>query len=169
MDEILPIVDPDGNVIGRASRQECHSGSFALHPVVHLHVVSPDGRLLLQLRKKNKRIQPGKWDTAVGGHVAYNETIDQALARETIEEIGVDLAGKDVRFITRYLFRSPVEYELVYVYSLLYDGPFTSQPTEIDDLRFFSPDQYNAMVGKNQLTPNFEQEIRRIEQSLFGK
>ena len=40
-EELFPLVDPEGNVIGSATRRECHSGSMLLHPVVHLHVFSP--------------------------------------------------------------------------------------------------------------------------------
>ena len=71
--EIFPIVTPDGVVTGSATRAECHSGSKLLHPVVHLHILSRDGRVYLQKRSMSKDIQPGKWDTAVGGHVDYGE------------------------------------------------------------------------------------------------
>ena len=37
----------------------------------------------------NKDIQPGKWDTAVGGHVDYGESVEDALFRETREELGI--------------------------------------------------------------------------------
>ena len=66
--EIFPIVDEDGNVIGSATRGECHSGSMLLHPVVHLHVFNSKGDIYLQKRPEWKDIQPGKWDTAVGYH-----------------------------------------------------------------------------------------------------
>ncbi len=35
--EIFPLVDEEGKVVGSATRGECHSGSKLLHPVVHLH------------------------------------------------------------------------------------------------------------------------------------
>ena len=44
-----------------------------LHPVVHLHVMREGGFLYLQKRAMDKDIQPGKWDTAVGGHVDFGE------------------------------------------------------------------------------------------------
>ena len=46
--EIFPLVDADGNVIGSATRGECHNGSYLLHPVVHLHVFNSQGELYLQ-------------------------------------------------------------------------------------------------------------------------
>ena len=161
MEELLPIVNIEGNVVGSATRSECHGGSFLLHPVVHLHVKGSDGRLLLQLRSKNKRIQPCKWDTAVGGHVSYGEDIVTALQRETAEELGIDINKIDVKFLTQYPFRSSVEYELVYVYTTIYDGPFNFQREEIDEVRFFSKDDLLALSSKGLLTPNFEQEIEK--------
>ncbi len=68
-EEMFPIVDEQGNITGAATRGECHNGSKLLHPVVHLHVFNSKGELYLQKRPDWKDIQPGKWDTAVGGHI----------------------------------------------------------------------------------------------------
>ena len=65
--EMFPIVNEDGNIVGAATRGECHNGSKLLHPVVHLHVFNSEGQLYLQRRPAWKDIQPDKWDTAVGG------------------------------------------------------------------------------------------------------
>ena len=64
--EWFPLVNEEGETIGKATRKECHSGSKLLHPVIHLHIFNKDGDLYLQKRSMNKDIQPGKWDTAVG-------------------------------------------------------------------------------------------------------
>ena len=48
--EMLPLVDEEGNIIGAATRGECHGGSKPLHPVVHLHVFNSRGELYLQRR-----------------------------------------------------------------------------------------------------------------------
>ena len=69
--EIFPVVDTDGRVMGKAPRRECHNGSKILHPVVHLQLFNSRGDLYLQKRALHKDIQPGKWDTAVGGHIDY--------------------------------------------------------------------------------------------------
>ena len=38
-EEWFPIVDEEGNTIGKAVRSVCHDGkSMLLHPVVHLHL-----------------------------------------------------------------------------------------------------------------------------------
>ena len=64
-EERFPLVDETGQVIGSATRGECHNGSKLLHPVVHLHVFNSKGEVYLQKRPEWKDIQPGMWDTSV--------------------------------------------------------------------------------------------------------
>ena len=81
---MFPIVDEQGNITGAATRGECHSGSKLLHPVVHLHVFNTQGDIYLQKRPEWKDIQPGKWDTAVGGPVMFlNPAVKKSLFLST--------------------------------------------------------------------------------------
>lgn len=82
--EWFPLVNEEGETIGKATRKECHSGRKLLHPVIHLHIFNKDGDLYLQKRSMNKDIQPGKWDTPVGGHIDYGESVEEALRREVV-------------------------------------------------------------------------------------
>lgn len=161
--EYFPLVTDDGTVIGKATRTECHSGSFLLHPVVHLHVFNSAGELYLQKRNMNKDIQPGKWDTSVGGHVDFGEEMEVALRREVIEELGI-MDFQPV-FITRYKFVSDKEAELVHSHYCIYDGDITPDPNEISEGRFWKISEIEAAIGKNIFTPNFEQEFVKLELS----
>lgn len=158
-EEIFPIVDEEGNIIGRATRGECHNGSKLLHPVVHLHLFDSEGRIYLQQRPLWKDIQPGKWDTAVGGHVDYGETIENALLREVNEELGLT----DIKpyFLQRYIFESEREKELVHVFSTIYDGEIMPSD-ELDGGRFWSIEEILTTIGKEILTPNFEKEYIQV-------
>lgn len=158
--ELLPVVDEEGRMIGIATRGQCHSGvSKPLHPVVHLHVFGPDGRLYLQRRPDWKDIQPGRWDTAVGGHVDPGETILQALRREASEELG--LAEFEPRPLDRYVFESDRERELVH--SFRADISMEIHPSgETAGGRFWALDEIRSSLGKGVFTPNFEQEFTRL-------
>lgn len=158
--EIFPLVNENGDVIGSASRQECHSGSFLLHPVVHLHVFNSNGKLFLQHRAKEKDTQPDKWDTSVGGHVDFGEEVIDALKRESREELGL-VAYKPI-FIQRYKFTSNIESELVNCFYTIYDGELNPCPVETQGGRFWSIREIKDAIGKGILTPNFEQEFVRI-------
>jgi isopentenyldiphosphate isomerase len=158
--EIFPLVNDEGIVIGKATRNECHSGSFLLHPVVHLHVLNSEGALYLQKRADNKDIQPGKWDTSVGGHVDFGEEIEHALRREVCEELGIE--NFEPVFMLRYKFVSTQEAELVHSYYCIYDGKITPDPVEISEGKFWKKAEIEQNIGKNIFTPNFENEYRKI-------
>lgn len=119
-EEWFPLIDEQGNTIGKATRRECHNGSKLLHPVVHLHIINNDGELYLQKRSVNKDIQPGKWDTAVGGHIDYGETVEEALAREVREELGIT-HFIPIHVLT-YIFESDREREMVNTFYTVYTG-----------------------------------------------
>lgn len=160
-DEVFPVVDEEGNVIGKATRRECHSGLKLLHPVVHLHVFNKSGELYLQHRPDWKDIQPGKWDTAVGGHVDFGESIETALRREAREELGLE--GFKSRFLKRYVFESAKERELVNAFCTeISEVPIPGD--ELDGGRFWNRKEILDGIGKGIFTPNFEQEYL----NLFG-
>lgn len=157
--ELFPVVDEQGNIIDAATRAECHNGSKLLHPVVHLHLFDKEGRLYLQKRPDWKDIQPGKWDTAVGGHVDLGENIHQALRREVAEEIG--LTEYEPELLRQYVFESDRERELVNAFKAVSD----QEPGPSDELaggRFWTRDEILASLGKEIFTPNFESEYKML-------
>ena len=154
------MVDSDGSVIGKATRKECHSGSKLLHPVIHLHVFNDAGDLFLQKRSESKDIQPGKWDTAVGGHVDWGETVEDALRREAMEELGI--IGFTPQLVTCYEFESEIERELIHTYKTTYNGVILPNKDEIEEGRFWTLAEVKAGMGKGIFTPNFEGELDRV-------
>lgn len=159
-EEYFPLVNEEGEIIGKATRRECHSGSKMLHPVVHLHIFNKEASLYLQKRSMNKDIQPGKWDTAVGGHVDYGERVEEALRREAREELGI--TDYTPHLITRYVFESDIEKELVHTFCTIYSGTITPNKEELDGGRFWLIQEIKESLGKGVFTPNFEQEFSQI-------
>lgn len=157
--ELFPVVDAEGHVIGQMTRGEAHDGSKRLHPVVHLHLFNSRGDLYLQHRPVWKDIQPDKWDTACGGHIDYGETPTDALRREVREELGI--TDFTPQFMERYIFESDRERELVYAYRTTYDGP-VHPSDELDGGHFFTPTELSAKMSTAFFTPNFESEYRRL-------
>ena len=147
-------------VIGHSTRGQCHGDPSLVHAVARIHVRDRKGRLLLQLRSASKDIQPGKWDTSVGGHLLPGEDAEVGAHREMIEELGV--APIQLIFLHRFLMQSPQETEWVSTYSTIHEGPFSPDPNEIDELRFWTPDEIAAALGTGCLTPAFEDEFSRL-------
>lgn len=159
-EEILSEVDKDGKVIGMMTRSEAHDGSKRLHPVIHVHIFNNRGDLLLQKRSLTKKIQPGKWDTAVGGHIAHGEKIEIALQRESLEELGI--RNVNFQFISKYVWNSEIESELVFVFAATVNDFNFIPNDEVTEARFWSVKEINSNINKKIFTPNFESEFKAI-------
>ena len=164
-EEWLPIVDEKGGIKGKAPRSVCHQNKDMMHPVIHLHVINKKNEIYLQKRLKTKLVQPGKWDTSVGGHCAFNESIDITITREAEEEIGI----KDFKSIAigQYVWKSDIETELVFIFYTKYDGEFKINKDELEEGRYWKLGEINANLGKNVFTPNFELEFNMLKKNMI--
>ena len=163
-EEWLPIVNEKGEVTGQAPRSICHSGSKLLHPVVHLHIVNEKHEFFLQKRSMKKDLLPGKWDTAVGGHIGLNEKVEEALKRETFEELGI--TDFEARFIGNYVWESPREKELVFSFLCTRYDHIIIDNDEVDEGKFWSKQEIENGVSQDLLTPNFAHEYDQFLKKL---
>ncbi len=160
--ELFCVVDEDDKVIGTASRQECHGNPLLIHRVAHVLVFTPTGELLLQQRSPNKDIQPGKWDTSVGGHLMPGEDYRTAAYRELEEELGI--CRVELSSLYKYPLRNATESENVATYSIIYDGQVKFDPKEITAVQAYSTDEICRKLGSGLFTPNFEEEFTRYRE-----
>jgi isopentenyldiphosphate isomerase/intracellular septation protein A len=164
-EEWFDIVKPDGQITGRAPRSAVHGNPNLLHPVIHVHIINSQGQIFLQKRSKHKEIQPGKWDTAIGGHIKSGESVEQALRRESEEEQGISMANFHPLF--RYVMKNEIESELVHAFILQEEGPFYPNPAEIEEARFWTRKEIDQNLGKDVFTPNFEKEYQLLKKIVF--
>lgn len=105
--EQLPVHDQFDHFKGTVERAAVRLLGIATL-AVHLVGQTPDGRYWVQQRALNKSVDPGLWDTLVGGMVPASDTLESALARETMEEAGLRLDQLiDVRHGGRLTTRRP--------------------------------------------------------------
>lgn len=161
-EELVPLVDEQGKIIGQAPRSQVHNGSKLLHPVVHLHVLNPNKNILLQKRPMSKQIQPGRWDTSVGGHISAGETLEKALQKEAFEEIG--LVGFSAKLQKVYRWESEVEAELVYLFTTFDFKNVKVQSDEVEEIRFWTKNQIEKQIGQGIFTTNFEYEFGLLKE-----
>jgi isopentenyldiphosphate isomerase len=163
-EEWFDLVNEKGEITGKAPRSAVHGNPNLLHPVIHVHIFNKNGQLYLQKRSPNKDVQPGKWDTSVGGHINSGEDVISALKRESLEELGISV--DNFQPLYRYVMRNEFESELVHTFKLIYDGPFKINREEIQFGRFWRPAEIEKNLGKGLFTPNFEQEFQMLKPLL---
>lgn len=162
--EWFEIVDEDNRIIGMASRAQVHGNPALIHRTAHIVIFNQAGNILLQKRSQNKDIQPGKWDTAVGGHLMPGESFEDAARRETGEELGIKTEKLPLIYLFDLKIRNDIESENVRVFGALHNGPFQPPPEEIDELKFWSKREIKQKRGSGCFTPNLEVELDKLEQ-----
>jgi isopentenyldiphosphate isomerase len=142
----------------------CHGNPSLIHRTAHVFVFHPSGnRILLQLRRKDKDIQPGKWDTSVGGHLDHGEDYETAAVRELREELGYT-GNADLSFLFDDRIRNEIESENTRVYKIVTEGPFSFQESEIEAIRFWSYEEIDRELasGGTAFTPNLCAELKKL-------
>ena len=96
-------------------------------------ILRRDGRVLLCLRNRNRKHYPGVWDVP-GGHVADDETCEQGLERELLEELGIRARVLRSGFL---VVEKTQEVEIHYYLVDEWDGTVGNcAPDEHDELRW---------------------------------
>ncbi len=163
-EELFEIFDENDQPTGLAPRSECHGNPNLIHRTAHVVVRHPDGRILLQHRSADKDVQPNKWDTAVGGHLAPGESYEDGARREMAEELGLS-PDLELTFLFTSQIRNEVESENVGVFSVVHPGPFDFQEEEINYVRFWTRDELLNPAEQANFTPNLIKELSLLEQA----
>lgn len=140
--ELIDVVNDDDEVIGRATKDECHRKRY-LHRSVFVFLFDIGGRLILQRRSSKKDVRPGKVTASACGHVLSGETYLAAAARELSEELSISASLRRV-----LKTKGPYDYDREII--TLFEGQSNEVPkpneVEIDDLiRFELPDLLEAI------------------------
>ena len=161
-DELFDIYDEAGNRVGTAPRRKCHGDPKLLHHTAHVVVFHPEtGDILLQKRAATKDIQPGKWDTAVGGHLALGEDYETGARRELAEELGVT-SPVELEYLFDGKIRNAIESEDTRVFGIRMAAGFKFQTSEIDAIRFWTAAELFDPANRINFTPNLCAELDEL-------
>ena len=103
MTEFLPLVNEQGNIVGRALHFEIHNGNKVMHPAVHLLIYNT-----------KKEIVAKYW-----WHVAFGETAEKTLKRKISDITSGSIKPK---FKKQYIREDKNEKELVSVFTAVCDS-----------------------------------------------
>ena len=169
-DEIFPLVDERGEVIGKTTRREAHGNPALIHPVVGIFVFNPRGEMLIQKRSATKDMDPNCWTISVGGHMHEGDTPIEAAVREAQEEIGIAVVPERLRLLGTVLKWGTRETEFWYGYryDLIEEATLVPHPDEVAELRFVSMDTLRHMI-EDPLVPWAEDPKMLIKKYILSE
>ncbi len=164
--EIWDVLDSDGNQTGKtAVRGRCFLKPGEYHLVVHIWIVSPEGKFLLQRRSDQKKLMPGEW-AATGGAAVSGESSFEAAKRELFEELSIESNENTLKKILRLKRRN----SLLDVWMIVCDKKaeqLTLQKSEVAEARWVSESELREMIGKglfhNYGKEYFSEVLKEIE------
>jgi isopentenyl-diphosphate delta-isomerase type 1 len=160
MTEYFDVVDSKDRVVGKASREECHSGKKLLHRCAFILVFNSKGEMLMEKRSMKKDLYPGWWDI-VAGHPKLGEEYEKAAKREMREEIGVTC---ELKALFKMIVESEREREVAQTFSCMHEGPFRVNRKESDEVRFFSRKEMKEALrtGKMKIPETTAQALEKF-------
>lgn len=163
MDELIDILDSEGNYTGKTAMKSVAHKMGWFHNTVHVWFYTLDGKVLLQKRGQNKKTFPLLWDVSVAGHIAAREEIQTAAMREVKEEIGIDIAIDALQKIG--VFKSVqkhnasfIDCEFHHTFLCELTLPVTSlekQETEVEELKLISITQFAEELRKTDFATTY--------------
>ena len=150
--EIFDVVDEEDNVIGKASRKECHEKGL-IHRSVMFFIFDEEKRVFVTKRSKNKDFFPGYWSIVLGGHVNSGESYEDAAIREIAEETGLN---EKPFFMDFFKKRIPEEKENVKVYRVVASGEIILNYHELKHGKFLSLKELEKKLKKENFLPETE-------------
>ncbi len=153
--ELLDIVDENDNMTGEIKDRDYVHENNLYHRHVSCFILNKDGEVLLQRRAVTKKKNPGIW-SKTGGHVDAQETVIEALKREVMEEIGLEIKDDNLFFMNKYKSTNPnyFSYNYIYVTDKKTDD-YKLQKDEVDKVEYFKIEDLENEIRNNNKSFDF--------------
>jgi isopentenyldiphosphate isomerase len=158
-EEVLDLVDDNDQVIGRLSRREIYAQGLRNSRVVHAFIKNSEGKLWIPRRVATKKLYPAALDFSVAGHVESGETYEEALFKESREEVNIDL--NIIPYVEiAYLYPTKHKVGLFQkVYEIKLDTPPNYNPDDFSGYEWLSPEE---VVSRAEAGEDMKSDIPRV-------
>jgi isopentenyl-diphosphate delta-isomerase len=142
--EQVVLVTDAGEPIGSADKSTVHGAETPLHLAFSCHLYGPDGRVLVTRRALSKATWPGVWTNSFCGHPMPGESMEEAIARRALDELGVVVTGIRV-VLPDFRYRAVdasgiMENELCPVFTAATTDAVTPNPHEVAEFEWVDID-----------------------------
>jgi isopentenyldiphosphate isomerase len=145
--EMLDVINENDEVIGQATREECHKNPLLLHRTVHFTLVNQDTAEILMTQGSFLKTHDGGKYCVLGEHVMAGESFDAAIIRGFKEELGISVS--QCKEIGTHKFVYDQQSELVKFYIADYHGETLTFPNdEIEGFEWVKLTQLHEWLGK---------------------
>ena len=144
--EVLDVVTPKDDVIGTASREECHKEDLR-HRGVHIFLFDYNGKVLMQKRSKTKDAFPGYYEASLSEHVKKDEDYIQAAVRELKEELGIIAKKEQLTELLKFKMLFGKEHEIITHFTMKYNGQIKPNKKEIETCGFITWEELGRMIN----------------------
>jgi isopentenyl-diphosphate delta-isomerase type 1 len=134
--EYFDIVNEKDEIIGKATRKECHSNPKLIHRGIFVIVVNKKGEILLSKRSMKKDTNPGKWEV-MGGHNDLGESYVAAAKRELKEELGISSSLTRMKKM-KISSKREAEFDEIFITKIENDAKIDFDKDEVYTVRFIS-------------------------------
>jgi len=166
--EPLILVDENDEPIGEMPKRECHLGDGIRHRAFSIFVFNAAGDVLLQQRSSQKFLWPGYWSNACCSHPRAGETMEEAVYRRLVQELGIHT---ELEFLYKFEYKAGyedlgTEHELCWVWAGQAEADqINPNHNEIETWRFISASELEDELDSHpeRFTPWMKMEWRRIK------
>lgn len=148
-DELVDLVNEKGEIVNTVTKLVAHKDGL-LHKTVISEIINSEGRMLL-VRPKSHKQDAGQFVSPVGGHVRSGETNEQALKRETMEEVGIEITSFRLRgtaIFNRFVLGRK-ENHLFILYEA-YSDELPKLGDEAEEYEYFTKEQIKTKLARDK-------------------
>jgi len=152
MQEIINLVNPEGEVIGSIEKLEAHEKGL-LHEAFSIFIFNKNKELLIQKRALTKYHSGGLWTNTCCSHPRAGEDLNIATQRRMVEEMGFDI--EDIKKVYDFIYSVTLDKSLVeHEYDHVLVGKYTDEiinpnPEEVCDYKWVSMESLKKDVEIN--------------------
>lgn len=152
--ELIDVLTPGGEPTGVAKPKPHVHRDGDWHRSVHIWIITPDDRILVQRRALTKENNPGLWDVSCAGHIAAGENAIESAIREAQEELGIELEPGELRHVASLREQAVlnggtyIDNEFHEIFVVHRDVDLSSlrlQVEEVDDVRLVTREEFASL------------------------